>query len=123
MVAMELVLAAIAGASALASRKGVRRHGEGEGEHEGAAELGICFGGAGEHGKEVGHLARAWPPRIGHASPFGAFPRARGGQRYGRRGKRFWASYRSNWTLGPKAKLKPMNCSTSFIMGAESLEK
>ena len=28
-----------------------------------------------------------------------------------------------NWTSGPKAKLKPTNYSTTFIMGAESLEK
>ena len=68
----------MAGASVLMSRKGARRRGEGEGEHEGAVELSARSRGAGARGKEVGHSARAWPPRTGHASPFGAFPRARG---------------------------------------------
>ena len=79
--------------------------------------------GGGTHVGMVGHSTRAWQPCPGHASPIGAFPRARGGQRCGRRGRQFWASYGVNWTFGPKAKLKPMNCSTSFIKGTESLEK
>ena len=83
---------------------------------------GMCLGsphrcrGAGMRGSKVGHLL----PCMEDAS---AFRRARGERRSGQGGSQFWASYRPIWTLDPKAKLKPMNCSTSFIMGAESLEK
>ena len=38
---MELGPAAMASASALASKKGARWRGEGEGEHKGATELGV----------------------------------------------------------------------------------
>ena len=75
---MELSPAAMAGTSALVSMKGARQHGEGEDEYEGVAKLGVRSRGAGAHGKEVGHSARSCPPCTGHASPFGAFPRARG---------------------------------------------
>jgi len=34
-------MAVMAGVSVLTSRKGARQRGEGEGEHEGAAELGV----------------------------------------------------------------------------------
>jgi len=33
-----------------------------------------------------------------------------------------WAGYGPIWTLGPKTKFKPMNCSTISIKGALPLE-
>ena len=48
------------------------------------------------------NAARAWPPRTGHASSVGAFPRTPGDQWIEHGGAQVWASYGPIWFLGAK---------------------
>ena len=61
------------------------------------------------------NTARAWPPRTGHASSVGAFPRTPGEQRIEHGGAQVWASYGPIWFVGPKQTLLYTACSTFLI--------
>ena len=55
------------------------------------------------------------PYRKLELASFEAFYRARGGRRYGRRGKPIWADFGLNLAMGPKRSLLTSACSTFLV--------